>query len=66
MILIRIRMDLELLPGSGTWKIQSWFRIRNKSFRIHNTDFKGQYHKKCMRNSHWKMLKLKLGLVDAN
>ena len=31
-----IRMDPELLPGSGTWKIQSW--IRNKSFRIHNTD----------------------------
>ena len=36
---IRIRMDLELLPGSGsgTRKIQSWIRIRNKSFRIHNT-----------------------------
>ena len=32
---IRIRMDPELLPGSGTQKIQSW--IRNKSFRIHNT-----------------------------
>ena len=33
---IRIGMDPELLPGSGTRKIQSW--IRNKSFRIHNTD----------------------------
>ena len=34
---IRIRMDPELLPGSGsgTRKIQSWIRIRNKSFRIH-------------------------------
>ena len=33
---IRIRMDPELLPwsGSGIWKIQS--RIRNKSFRIRN------------------------------
>ena len=34
-------MDPELLPGSGsgTRKIQSWFRIRimNRSFRIHNT-----------------------------
>ena len=40
---IRIRMDQELLPGSGTQKIQSWswiwIRIRNKSFRIHNTAF---------------------------
>ena len=34
-------MDPELLPGSGTRKIQSW--IRNKSFRIHNTGFKWQY-----------------------
>ena len=34
---IRIRMDPELLPGSGTRKIQSWIRILNKSFRIHNT-----------------------------
>ena len=36
---IRIRMDPELLPGSGsgTRKIQSWIRIRNKSFRIRNT-----------------------------
>ena len=33
---IRIRMDPELLPGSGTRKIQSW--IQNKSFRIHNSD----------------------------
>ena len=34
---IRIRLDLELLPGSGsvTQKIQSW--IRNKSCRIRNT-----------------------------
>ena len=34
-------MDPELLPGSGsgTWKIQSWIRIWNKSFRIHNTDY---------------------------
>ena len=39
-ILIRIRMDPELLPGSGTQKIQSWIRIRNKSFRIHNTGYK--------------------------
>ena len=36
-IQIRIRMDLTLLPGSGTRKIKSWIRIRNKSFRIHNT-----------------------------
>ena len=36
---IRIRMDPELLPGSGsgTQKIESW--IRNKSFRIHNTGY---------------------------
>ena len=34
---IRIRMDLELLPGSGsgTRKIQS--RIRIKSFQIYNS-----------------------------
>ena len=32
---IRIRMDPELLHGSGARKIQSW--IRNKSFLIHNT-----------------------------
>ena len=42
-IRIRIRMDPELLPGSGsgsgTRKIQSWIRIRNKSFRIQNTEF---------------------------
>ena len=25
-----IRMDPELLPGSGTWKIQIWIRILNK------------------------------------
>ena len=39
---IRIRMDPELLPGSGsgTRKIQSWIQIRNKSFRIHNTDLR--------------------------
>ena len=32
-------MDPELLPGSGsgTRKIQSWIRIRNKSIWIHNT-----------------------------
>ena len=38
---IRIRMDPELMPGSrsGTGKIQSWIRIRNKSFQIHNTCF---------------------------
>ena len=30
---LRIRMDLELLPGSGTRKIQSW--NRNISFRFH-------------------------------
>ena len=39
--LIRIRMDQEILPVSGsvsgTRKIQSWIRIRNISFRIHNT-----------------------------
>ena len=36
---IRIRMDPELLPGSGsrTRKIQSWIRIRSKQFRIRNT-----------------------------
>ena len=34
---IRISMDLELLPdsGSGTQKIQSLIRIWNKSFWIH-------------------------------
>ena len=38
---IRIRMDPELLPGSGsgTQKIQSWIRISNESFWIHNTAF---------------------------
>ena len=40
-IRIRIHMDPEFSPGSGsgTRKIQSWIRIRiwNKSFRIHNT-----------------------------
>ena len=39
---IRIRMDPEIFPGSGTRKIQSWIRIRNKSFRIHNTDLNNQ------------------------
>ena len=36
------RLDPELLPGSGsgTRKIQSWIRIQNKSFRIHNTEIK--------------------------
>ena len=35
---IRMRMDPELLLGSGSGiKIQSWIRIRNKSFRIRNT-----------------------------
>ena len=39
---IRIRMDPDpelgkLRAGSGTRKIQSWIRIRNKSFRIQNT-----------------------------
>ena len=34
---IWIRMDPELLPGSGTRKIQSWIRIQNKSFWIRNT-----------------------------
>ena len=39
---IRIRMDPEILPGSGsgTWKIQSWIRIWNNQFRIHNTALK--------------------------
>ena len=37
---IRICIDPELLPGSGTRKIQSWIRIRNKTFRIHNTGYK--------------------------
>ena len=38
---IRIRMDPKLLPGSesGTRKIQSWIRIRNKSLWIHNTAY---------------------------
>ena len=42
---IRIRMDPELLLGSGfgTRKIQSWIRIRNKSFRIHNTAGKDHF-----------------------
>ena len=30
-------MDPELFPESGTLKIQSWIRIRNKSFRIRTT-----------------------------
>ena len=30
-------MDPELLLGSGSRKIQSWIRIWNNSFRIHNT-----------------------------
>ena len=37
MVWIRIRVDPELLPGSGTQEIQSWIQIRNKSFRIHIT-----------------------------
>ena len=36
-IRIRIHMDPELLPWYGTRKIQSWIRIRNKSFLIRNT-----------------------------
>ena len=32
-------MDPELLLGYGTQKIQSYIRIRNKSFRIRNTAF---------------------------
>ena len=42
MALIRICMDPELLPGFGfgTRKIQSWIRIQNKFFRIHNTGLK--------------------------
>ena len=36
---IRIRMDPELLHGSGTRKLKSWIRIRNTSFQIHNTVF---------------------------
>ena len=34
---IRIRMDPELLPGTGTRKIPSLIRIQNKSFWICNT-----------------------------
>ena len=34
---IRIRMNPELLTGSEAQKIQSWIRIQNKSFRIHNS-----------------------------
>ena len=39
---IRICMDPELFPGSGseTRIIQGWIRIRNKAFLIHNTDKK--------------------------
>ena len=32
-------MDPEILPGSGTRKIQSLIRIRNKLFRIRNTGY---------------------------
>ena len=39
---IQIRMDPELLPGSGTRNLQSWIRIRNKSFRIRNTGIRIQ------------------------
>ena len=51
---IRIRMDRELLPGSGsrTQKIWSWIRIWNKSFRIHNTatiDMLQQLHIEFLR-----------------
>ena len=52
---IRIRMDLELWPGSGsrTWKIQSWIRIRNKSFRIHITELKCTFRKQIAVNFIW-------------
>ena len=32
---IRIRMDTELLPWSGTRKIQSWIRIHNTVYHIY-------------------------------
>ena len=35
-------MEPELLPGSGTRKIQSW--IRNKSLRIRNTGFEDDFY----------------------
>ena len=39
---IQIRIYPELLPGSGSRKTQSWIRIRNKSFQIHNTDLRAK------------------------
>ena len=47
-------MDPELLPGSGTRKIQSWIRIRNKSCRIRNAAkrpflFSEKMHEKLWR-----------------
>ena len=47
---IRIRLDPELLPGSGsrTQIIQSWIRIRNKSFRIRNSGFQANKLANCI------------------
>ena len=38
--LIRMAQKFLLGSGLGTWKIQSWILIWNKSFRIHITEKK--------------------------
>ena len=43
--------DPELLPGSGTRKIQSWIRIRNKSFQTRNA---AHYHYQSHNNYYQK------------
>ena len=58
---IRIRMDPELLPGSGFWKIQSWIRIQNKSFRIRDIAKKYRYsptHRRFLRHLKLKLLSI--------
>ena len=56
---IRIRMDPELLPGSGsgTRKIQSWIWIRNKSFRIHNNNKNSHYSVSDNKTMYFSFLK---------
>ena len=44
-------MDPKLLFGSGTRKLQSWIRMRNKSLRIRNTGFiTEKRHQKIKKN----------------
>ena len=55
-------MDPELLPGSesGTQKIQSWIRIRNNSFRIHNTAYMCRKTKGSVTGEEVKLLQKKM------